>query len=363
MAERTMGEGRLTFQHIENRMRGYLQHPPEQNVEIGLMMSTNIPEFAPVPEITHDPDRTDDISSNEEIGKDTLDRILEWFMESLTARDKTIAELRAALADQKRIISQLEMNAVEPEPVSTLPFFHASVRDAWPYPGADAELARFLEKRSWTSDEDEVEGIYHSIQLLLRGSQELIRERQAWYLPLLDIPEQHRDLPILDIGCGRGEFLELVRGRGDRVVGVDLDASEIKRLQQQGYEAHHADGADYLSSLPPNSLVGVTAFQVIEHVSHDYLRKLLKLAYSRLVSGGWILLETVNPDCDAAFRSFYLDPTHRRPIPKWLLSILLAFYDFTSLEVLYQSPLPRDAPVSDHDWSKYYQTYAILGRK
>jgi O-antigen chain-terminating methyltransferase len=179
----------------------------------------------------------------------------------------------------------------------------------------------------------------------------------------LQIQEGNRNLPVLDLGCGRGEFLSLLWERGDRVIGVDLNATSVRRLQEQGYDAHHADGAEYLLNLPDSSLAGITAFQVIEHLSFGYLQRLIKVAHAKLAPGGMILIETVNPDCLELYRSFYLDPTHENPIPRDLLAVLLRFYGFRNLEVFYQDPLPPSEIRTGQDWSRSYSTYAILGWK
>jgi O-antigen chain-terminating methyltransferase len=209
----------------------------------------------------------------------------------------------------------------------------------------------------------ETDNLYTSLEIVLRGSEDLIRERQAKYLPVLDVSEQNRQLPILDIGCGRGEFLSLLRERDMQAVGVDLNASDIQRLRDEGYDVHHTDGVAFLEALPDASLAGVTAFQVIEHLQHDYLRRLLRMSQAKLAPGGLLLLETPNPDCSNAFRYFYLDPTHVKPIPKYLLAILVRFYGFQELSVLYQNPVSSSVAASDSDWSSHYQTYAILARK
>jgi O-antigen chain-terminating methyltransferase len=245
----------------------------------------------------------------------------------------------------------------------TLPAFHSSPGDAWPTSDAEPKLDQFLAKQRWSDEVEETESLYTSLELVLRGAEELIQERQRQYLPILQIPERNQSLPILDIGCGRGEFLTLLRECGTRVIGVDLQATDIDRLREKGYDVYHGDGVGYLETLPDASLAGITAFQVIEHLRYDYLRRLLKLAHSKLAPGGLILLETVNSDCVTAFRSFYLDPTHENPIPKYLLAVLLRFYGFHKLNVLYQNPVSPSVTTSDPDWSKYYETYAILGWK
>lgn len=209
----------------------------------------------------------------------------------------------------------------------------------------------------------ETDRLYLVHQAVLRGSKEQIAHRQSYYLPHLHIPPHHRELPVVDIGCGRGEFLELLREKDIKCVGVELNLAEVKKLQAQAFEVYVGDARDYLKEASDNSLAAITAFQVIEHLSYDYLRDFLKLAYAKLASGGKILLETVNPYCLSTWRTYYLDPTHEHPVPKDLLEILLRFYGFQRIQTFYQSPMASLGVSQVGDPSLHYQDYALMGQK
>jgi SAM-dependent methyltransferase len=286
-------------------------------------------------------------SRTQDLTQVTSDR--DVLQRQLRLRDDVIAELQTALQAQQQDVA--------------LPNFDVSAEDAWPSADAEPALNEFLRSQDDSDGAEETDRLYSAIELVLRGSEGLIRERQVQYLPYLNVPQQIRELPIVDIGCGRGEFLSLLRERGIPAIGVDLHAPAIARLREQGYDAHHADGADYLEGLPDASLAGITAFQVIEHWEYGYLLRFLRLAHAKLAPGGLILLETPNPDCLTCFRSFYLDPTHHKPIPKYLLAILARFYGIQNLNVLYQNPISSKIAAIDQDQSRFYQTYAILGSK
>lgn len=118
-----------------------------------------------------------------------------------------------------------------------------------------------------------------------------------------------------------------------------------------------------MESVALNSLAAITAFQVIEHVSYGYLHKLIKLAYEKLAPGGFILLETVNPYCLETYRTFYLDPTHQKPVPLDLLSILYQFYGFADKQVFFQSPIKPTVSISQQELSLLYQNYGLIGTK
>lgn len=152
-------------------------------------------------------------------------------------------------------------------------------------------------------------GLYRGFEDIFRGSEEFIRERQRVYLPLLG---ERR--PVLDIGCGRGEFLDLLAETGIPAVGVDLDADMIARCRAKGHTVYEADGLNYLADQPDESLGAIFLAQVIEHLSFGELMALMERARRKLAPDGLFIAETVNPHALSAFKTFWVDPTHHGPI-------------------------------------------------
>ena len=153
-----------------------------------------------------------------------------------------------------------------------------------------------------------------------RGSEEWVRRAAERHLGVFAGCTR-----VLDIGCGRGEFLELLRERGStEAKGIDLSGECVAICRAKGLQAETADLFSYLArEVEPGSLDGIYCAQVVEHLPPARLPEMLRLAAEALRPGGRILLETPNPACLAIFAThFYLDPTHRRPVP----SPLLAFY-------------------------------------
>ena len=139
---------------------------------------------------------------------------------------------------------------------------------------------------------------------------------------------------ILDLGCGRGEFLEILRETGRRGSGVDLNAEMIGICRANGLEAVQGDLLEELASRPDAALDGVFSAQVIEHISPAGLRRLVELAFAKLAPGGVILLETVNPlSVFALVHIYFLDPTHRFPVHPEALRFLLEAADFKDVEI------------------------------
>ena len=169
-----------------------------------------------------------------------------------------------------------------------------------------------------------------------RGSQEDIRDRLSEYLPIFANSSN-----VLDIGCGRGEFLELLREKGVSSSGVDSNYAMIKTCKEKNLDATGADALDYLRALPDGSLGGLLAAQVVEHLPPSYLMTLLDVAFLKLRSGAPIVLETINPACwFAFFESYIRDITHVRPLHPDTLKYLLVATGFHSVEIRYFSPYP-----------------------
>ena len=170
-----------------------------------------------------------------------------------------------------------------------------------------------------------------------RGSRDEIRKRLDAYVPIFAGATD-----VLDIGCGRGEFLTLLREHGIGARGLDLNHEMVETCRAQGLEAVEGDALGYLRSLPDQSLGGLFAAQVAEHLEPDYLLALLEEAFAKLRPGSAIVLETINVGSWFAFFSSYIrDLTHVRPLHPDTLSYLLTAHGFQEVTVRYSAPYPQ----------------------
>ena len=179
---------------------------------------------------------------------------------------------------------------------------------------------------------------YVGFENLFRGSRDEIRSRLTEYLPLFAGASD-----VLDVGCGRGEFLDLLRERDVRARGVDVNAEMVEECRARGLDASAGDALALLDALEDESLGGLFAAQVVEHLQPDYLVRLLNVAGRKLRPGARIVLETINPRCWFAFFDAYIrDITHVRPLHPDTLVYLLGASGFQRTTVRYLVPYPDD---------------------
>ena len=172
-----------------------------------------------------------------------------------------------------------------------------------------------------------------------RGSPHEIRARVSAYLPEF---EGARD--VLDVGCGRGEFLDLLRERGMSARGIDINDEMAALCRDRGLDVTAGDALGQLLAQPDESLGGLFAAQVVEHLEPDYLMRLLDAAYHKLRPGSKIVLETINPACWYAFFASYIrDITHVRPLHPDTLQYLLVANGFQQIVIRYSAPFPDDS--------------------
>jgi SAM-dependent methyltransferase len=194
---------------------------------------------------------------------------------------------------------------------------------------------------------------YVGFEDVFRGSEPFIRDRFRAYLPLLQPCER-----VIDIGCGRGEMLDLLREAGVPAVGVDIDEGMVRRCSAKGHRVERIDAIGYLGEQPDNSVPAIFAAQIVEHFSYDQLMSLFELSRVKLKPGGQLIFETVNPHALEAFKTFWTDLSHRRPIfPEvavvwcWLLGFERAYVFF-----------PNGSGDLEHDRSTRGE-YAVVATK
>ncbi len=177
---------------------------------------------------------------------------------------------------------------------------------------------------------------YRAFEDYFRGSRELIKERLSVYLPfVLFLQTSYPNAKVLDIGCGRGEWLELLYNNNIKAKGIDIDEGMLKACHALSLDVKKGDGIAYLQEQKDNSLMAISAFHVVEHISFEELQLFVEESLRVLKPGGILIMETPNPEnIQVATEHFYVDPTHLRPIPSHLLAFLPRFYGFSRTKIM-----------------------------
>lgn len=215
------------------------------------------------------------------------------------------------------------------------------------------------------------EDFYRKFEDAFRGSEQDIESRLSEHLPLfINLPEALRSLPVLDIGSGRGEFLQLLKDQGINGIGIDTNEAMIDHIHSQGIWAINVDALDYLRTTEPDSIAAITGFHIVEHLEPRYLLELIREAYRTTAPGGFVLFETPNPhSLSVGANTFYLDPTHERPVPFELLQFMLEYCGF-STETTFLHPITNPITLDDTPSVKQlgatiygFADYSIVARK
>ncbi|MGH9901247.1 MAG: class I SAM-dependent methyltransferase, partial [Pyrinomonadaceae bacterium] len=211
--------------------------------------------------------------------------------------------------------------------------------------------------------------LYASFEDQFRGTRADIKARLKVYLPYLERAAVTGG--VVDLGCGRGEWLEVLREAGEPARGVDRNRVTVEQCRARGFEVVEADMLDYLRGLPENSMRAVTAFHLIEHLPFQTLIDLLGEVLRVLAPGGLVIFETPNPEnLVVGASNFYLDPDHRNPLPSPLMHFLLETRGFCRVEVvkLNANDAARVRETSDlalrfNDFMYGPLDYAVIGWK
>ncbi|MCZ8107150.1 MAG: methyltransferase domain-containing protein [Microcystis aeruginosa Ma_OC_H_19870700_S124] len=233
-------------------------------------------------------------------------------------------------------------------------------------------LSSELKPAITTELDHSLDAFYAAFEERFRGSRAVIHQRLAVYLPLLKEAQiAPGDSLVLDLGCGRGEWLELLRQNGYKALGIDLNQVVVAECQQRGLDVREADIIDYLQSLEDNSVALVTGFHLIEHLPFEILMKLLSESFRVLRPRGMVIFETPNPaNVLIGSCNFYFDPTHRNPLPSLMTQFLAKYSGFSPVNILNLNPSTETPIAEDSETAKRFNEYfygpmdyAIIGYK
>ena len=256
---------------------------------------------------------------NDAVGtiRSELDEVVQQMRGEMAGEAEANAEMRARFAKLQARINQDQIRLAQ------IDLLLNRVRHSLPEPPSVEEFARLP---------GAFENLYVAFVEAFRGPREAVKERMRPYVD--DILGVDSALPVVDLGCGRGELLELLAESDVSAYGVETNPYYVESAKALGLDVRLAEATEHLAGLKAQSLRAVTAIQIVAGFEVEQLIALLDLAVRAIEPGGLLILETPNPEnLVVGASSFYLDPTRRQPIPPELLTFLVEARGFTSAEV------------------------------
>jgi O-antigen chain-terminating methyltransferase len=219
-------------------------------------------------------------------------------------------------------------------------------------------------------DQYSLDWFYSKLEDTFRGEFEDIYNRLTIYIPYVEQMESvSEQFPILDIGCGRGEWLKLMQDIGYSAIGIDCNQINIETCRKQNLNVIYEDAISYLKSVSSESISIITAFHIIEHLEYQDLLVLFKESKRILKTGGMLIFETPNPEnILVSTCTFYTDPTHKKPLPSSLIEFIAQLEGFCNIEILRLHPYPEHLTESSatEQFKKHFysaQDYTLIAYK
>ncbi len=257
---------------------------------------------------------------------DVVDNRIDAVDNRIDAVDNRITEVKGNI-DRKVAASVYEMISVVNNDIQN---------KAWLANLLDEQVRKNISVKIPRSQNDEVMN-YFLFEEKHRGSIDLIKKRQSVYLEYFQNCQN-----VLDIGCGRGEFLLLLKENGIGARGLDINEDMVFYCQKNGLDVQKANALIYLQNLDNKSLDGVFSSQVVEHLKPDDLISLVKLCYDKMKYGTYFIAETINPLCITTYALFNVDLSHVKPVHPETIKFLLESVGFREIQIKFSSPHPDD---------------------
>lgn len=194
---------------------------------------------------------------------------------------------------------------------------------------------QILNSNNLFAEDNLLDIFYTNFEDRFRGDEETIEKLLEEYVPEFKKSKvDFEKTPVLDIGCGRGEFLKVMSKNNIRAEGIDINADMVDRVKEKGLAAKQGDAFEYIESVKPHSIGAVTGFHIVEHIPFATLLNLFSNIHSALAPGGFVIFETPNPEnIIVGSCAFYTDPSHLHPIPPDLLAFAFEQCGFARIEI------------------------------
>ena len=253
------------------------------------------------------------------------------FEQKLMIQEQKFNKLKVKFETQEQFADDLVRKHI----TSQLIYFHQKV-DKF-IENADQEKAINLKN---AIDQNFFDEYYLNFENKFRGSRESILKRYESYLDYVPFLNNHTDQKSLDIGCGRGEWVQLLQNKGIESHGIDQNPMMLKLAYDNELKnIQNVDAFEYLKNVKKNTFDLITAFHIIEHIPFEKLVYLLQEIKRVAKPNATMLLETPNPNnLQVAACNFYTDPTHLNPLPANMIQFLVEYIGFVDVKVHYLNP-------------------------
>lgn len=280
------------------------------------------------------------------------------------ADNELIVHLNDQIRDILRQTRDHKLNILDQQ--RRLKLLLEEARKRLPKPISTPQIERML-----TEEDHILDAMYVSFEDQERGTREDIKHRLEFYLPYIQkAGVATGEYPVIDVGCGRGEWLELLKEKGSVARGVDLNRVMQRECEELGLDVSEEDAVEFLRKLKDNSVGAVTGFHIVEHLPIRTMLMLFNEALRVLKPGGLVIFETPNPEnIFVGSCTFYTDPSHRNPIPPILLVFLIEYQGFVEPEIVRLHPLnyieyEKEDALKDLIYRfNMGQDYAVIARK
>lgn len=286
--------------------------------------------------------------------QDEADSLLFRYSRHIAQSDAETAALHNKLEETRaQLLSQIDTKADK---------FDIELRDSYEEipPSYLTHAVEGFGRSAQERDALDQDDLYYLLFENVFYNHDAVKEKQKIYLPYIR-ERAASDLEWLDIGCGRGEFLDILKSHNIPAIGVEINTIEYTTLKDRGFEVFFGDAVSFLEAAD-RSFGGISALQVVEHLEYGYLKDMLHLAYRKIVPGGIIILETINPRNELGLANFYMDETHKRPLAAEMMAFLLEWVGFTDIRILY-SALLSESYRRNKEIGNNYHDYAVIGYK
>ena len=235
-----------------------------------------------------------------------------------------------------------------------------------------SEVRSVKEQKILTEEQaHQYDALYVSFEDRFRGTQADIKERQRVYLPYIqEVLKNTDDAPLLDVGCGRGEWLELLKEQRINAKGIDINRIMVAQAKELGLDVEEADVIEYLKRQKENSQSVITGFHIVEHLPFEIMIRLFDDSLRVLKPGGMVIFETPNPEnLIVGACNFYTDPSHKKPIPPHTLKFVAearGFVKCKSIDLMIRELVDLKHNYLNeffNSWINRSPDYALIGYK